>query len=99
MHNIMRCSFESLRNKEVINICDGARLGYICDTDISVPEGNICGLIIPQSTGLFSFKKVKNIYIPWHRVEKIGDDIILVDLPDIPDDPCREKKEKCKCDH
>lgn len=84
MHNTMICSFDSLKNKEVINICDGTRLGYVCDIEIDLCDGKICTLIIPRDCGLFSFSKCRNICIPWRKIERIGDDIILVNMPSIP---------------
>ena len=36
-----------LREKEVINICDGEKLGNVCDLDFDVKTGRICSLIIP----------------------------------------------------
>ena len=36
-----------LREKEVINICDGERLGNVCDVDFEKKTGRICSLIIP----------------------------------------------------
>lgn len=34
-----RESFNSMRDKEVINICDGKRLGYINDVEIDSCDG------------------------------------------------------------
>ena len=36
-----------LRDKEVINVCDGERLGNVCDIDFDEKTGQICTLIIP----------------------------------------------------
>ncbi|MBE6632600.1 MAG: YlmC/YmxH family sporulation protein [Ruminococcaceae bacterium] len=79
----MNCSFNDLRNKEVINVCDGTRLGYVCDIDIDLCEGRICTLIIPGDSGLFGFSKCEPISIPWGKIERIGEDIILVSIPSI----------------
>lgn len=35
-----------LREKEVINICDGERLGNVCDVDFEKKTGRICSLIL-----------------------------------------------------
>ena len=37
----MLCKFSMLRRKEVINLCDGSRLGFVGDLDIQVPEGTV----------------------------------------------------------
>ena len=34
----MLCKFSMLRRKEVINLCDGCRLGCVGDLDVQVPE-------------------------------------------------------------
>ena len=33
--------FSCLRRKEVVNVCDGCRLGYVGDLEIKYPEGEI----------------------------------------------------------
>ena len=40
----MQCRIQDLRRKEVINICDGCRLGYVADVDIRVPEGQVVAI-------------------------------------------------------
>lgn len=42
----MLCKFSMLRRKEVINLCDGSRLGFVGDLDIQVPEGTVKGIIV-----------------------------------------------------
>ena len=41
----MQCRIQDLRRKEVINICDGCRLGYVADVDIRVPEGQVVAIV------------------------------------------------------
>ena len=43
----MNCRFADFRCKEVINICDGCRLGYVGDVECRLPDGQITALIIP----------------------------------------------------
>ena len=67
------------RQKEVINLKDGARLGYVFDAEIDVETGQIAALIIPgQGKVLGIFGKENELVIPWQSIEKIGDDIILI---------------------
>ena len=40
--------FSCLQEKEVINICDGRRLGCVCDLEMDAISGKICTLIIPE---------------------------------------------------
>ena len=74
-------SFSELRMKEVINICDGRRLGRPIDL---VLNDNACveALVVP---GQYSVKNMikglrEGIIIPWNRIRRIGDDVILVEL-------------------
>ena len=39
--------FSDLQEKEVINICDGRRLGFVGDLELDIPSGKIRTLIIP----------------------------------------------------
>jgi len=70
-----------LRQKEVINISDGKRLGFVCDVEIDFENGRIESIIIPGSGRLFGLLGKDNEFvIPWERIKKIGEDIILVDM-------------------
>lgn len=68
------------RQKEVINLSDGARLGYIFDAEIDAESGKIEALIIPgQGKVLGIFGKEDEYRIPWNCIRKIGDDIVLIE--------------------
>lgn len=69
-----------MRQKEVINIESGKRLGFVCDVGFDLEEGQIQSLIVPSigKTGLFG--KTQDIIIPWTSIKKIGNDIVLVDF-------------------
>jgi len=78
----MQCRMRDLRCKEVINICDGCRLGYVSDVDIKVPEGQVIAVIVSGPYRFFGlFGRGEEYYIPWECIQRIGDDIILVDKP------------------
>ena len=65
------------RSKEVINISDGEKLGFVYDMEIDKQTGHILTLIVPgKEKKLFS--KQNGIKIPWDNIAKIGDDIIFV---------------------
>ena len=38
----------SLQDKEVINICDGSRLGYVCDLAVDSATGRIISISVPE---------------------------------------------------
>ena len=78
----MLCKFSMLRRKEVINLCDGCRLGCVGDLDMAVPEGTVKGLIVFGPCRFFGlFGRGEEYYIPWDCIRQVGDDIILVDKP------------------
>ena len=79
MNNI--CRVTELRDREVINICDGRRLGFVCDVEIDICSGKVIALIVPEDRGCFSLAKTRDIRIPWDKIDRIGEDIILVSLP------------------
>lgn len=65
--------------KEVINIANGERMGYIYDFEIDLDRGAVTGIIMsgnPKGLGLFF--RPNDIIISWDEVIKIGQDIILV---------------------
>ncbi len=68
------------RQKEVINLADGTRLGYVFDAEIDKETGRVKALIIPgQGKMLGLFGKDNEYSIPWESIKKIGDDIVLID--------------------
>lgn len=73
--------YSKLRQKEVVNILDGARLGYICDLMLDVCTGKICAIVVPgPSRFSFLFKGDRDNVIPWNHIRKIGEDVILVEV-------------------
>ncbi len=45
----MQCRITDLRCKEVINICDGKRIGYAEDVDLVLPEGGSASVTRPAA--------------------------------------------------
>lgn len=77
----MELSFCELRNKDVINVCDGKNLGQINDMIIDTCCGRITGITVPCNKSFLSiFRSNNDIFIPYNRICKIGKDIILVDI-------------------
>lgn len=69
------------RQKEVINIADGRRLGFVSDVEVNLEDGRIEAIVIPGGGRFFGFIGKDNEYvIPWDRIRKVGEDIILVDM-------------------
>lgn len=69
-----------LKQREVININDGRRLGIVYDVEIDMEKGKIDAIVIPGTgrvMGLFS--KESDIVVNWENIKKIGTDVILID--------------------
>ncbi|MBE7031852.1 MAG: YlmC/YmxH family sporulation protein [Ruminococcaceae bacterium] len=76
----MKCSLNELKTKEVINVSDGARLGFVSDALIDLESGRLTALVVPGAYRLMGFLgKEEDIVIRWEKIKKIGDDIIIVD--------------------
>ena len=76
-----KMSTAEVRELEVINLCGGERLGYACDFELDLDCGQILSLIIPIDNGFMQFGKKEEYVIPWGRIECIGEDAILVKVP------------------
>ena len=84
-----------LRYKEIINLNNGNRLGFVCDAEITLPEGRVTALVVPGPARFFGlFGRGEDLVIPWERITKIGEDIILVELEGEPRHHRREARAK-----
>ena len=69
------------KHKEVINITDGKRLGFVQDVCADLETGSITSIIVPGSNRFLSMISSNNdIVIPWQKIKCIGDDVILVEI-------------------
>ena len=88
----MSMKFTSLQCKAVICIASGQRLGFVSDIEVSMPEGNVCAVIVPCPGKFMGLTGHSADYrIPWSCIKKIGPDIILVDTKP---DECRVNRGK-----
>lgn len=79
MATLVRTS--ELRQREVINLEDGRRLGTISDLEVDVEAGTVTALVLPGPGRLFGlFGKSEETVVPWTQVHRIGVDVILVSL-------------------
>jgi len=68
-----------LQKKEVIDIKDGTRFGFVYDVELDITNGRIVSLIVPGNNKMLGlFGKAQDYIISWDKIEKIGEDIILV---------------------
>ena len=93
----MQCRMRDLRCKEVINISDGCRLGFVSDVDIRIPEGQVIAIVGNGPCRFFGlFGRGEEFYIPWECIQRIGDDIILIDKPFQRREPGQDRKRRRK---
>ena len=87
----METSFSDLKQRDTINICDGKRLGKVCDVVFSFPEGKVQGIVVPGGRG-FRWGK-GDMFIDLKNIVKIGEDVVLVELKNT-SSQCEPKKDK-----
>ena len=76
----MPCRLQELRKKEVINACNGCRIGYVDDLEVDTKCARVIALIVygrPRFFGLFG--QCDDFYILWEKIRLIGEDAILVE--------------------
>ncbi|MBR3767879.1 MAG: YlmC/YmxH family sporulation protein [Clostridia bacterium] len=74
----MNCCIDELCNKDVINIENGCRIGYVFDVEVDMGSGHISTLLIAENSKGLSFKRPDCLKVCWADVVVIGDETILV---------------------
>ena len=75
-------STADIRDKEVINIYDGKSIGFVDDIEVDLKRGTVEGIVIYGKRGIFGvFGKEEDRVIPWTAIRRIGDDVVLAELP------------------
>lgn len=77
-------SLSELREKEVINIVNGEKLGYIDDVEFETEKEKIAAFVIFGRKRLYGLLgKDKDLIITCEQIELIGSDTVLVKINDI----------------
>ena len=77
----MICSFSGLRNKEVVDLRSGMKLGFVDDAELDTVSGKIVSLVVygkPRAFGIMG--RDDDIVIKCTDIQLIGEDIILVKI-------------------
>lgn len=78
----MICKVTDLHDKEVINVCDGRRLGCVDDVELDTCTAQLVSLVIfGRAKGLGLLGHEEDIVISWKEIEVIGEQTILVNHP------------------
>ena len=75
----MSYKFSDLKQKEVIHIKNGERLGFVSDIEID-DDGKVTSISVPGAYKAFGLLgKEDDKTIEWNRIKKIGDDLVMIE--------------------
>ena len=78
----MECRVSELRYKEIINVSDGSRYGWVGDVEVDLDSGQVRALVVPGRLRLFGLLgREEDRVFPWEAVLRFGADTILVETP------------------
>ena len=73
----MICRIAELQYKEVIDISDGTRYGFVEDVELDPERGVIQSIVVRGQPRLLG--REPDQVFPWPSVKRFGEDIILVE--------------------
>ena len=78
----MECRVSELWYKEIINVSDGSRYGWVGDVEVDLESGQVRALVVPGRLRLFGLLgREEDRVFPWDAVRRFGADTILVETP------------------
>ena len=78
----MECRVSELRYKEIINVSDSSRYGWVGDVEVDLDSGQVRALVVPGRLRLFGLLgREEDRVFPWEAVRRFGADTILVETP------------------
>ena len=75
---MMRIS--DIMEKEIINVKNGKKLGFITDIDLDVENGKVSSFSITGSSGNFFYRGAEIDTVYWKDILRIGCDTIIVSI-------------------
>ena len=75
----MICSLSELKQKEIIDITDGTKIGFVDDVEIDLDNSSVTSLVVygrPRFFGLFG--KDDDLIIRCDEISVVGKDTILI---------------------
>lgn len=89
----MFCRLCDLKDKYVINVRNGSKLGFVADAQIDTVSSMVTALVVKGRLRLFGLLGRENdVLIRWSDIEVIGEDTILVNHPLPPKEEPPSKK-------
>ena len=89
----MTITYQDLKRKDVLEISTGKNLGKITDLVIEKKTGKILKIIVPGRRG--GFLSCENFEIKYSRIQRIGDDVILVNTLENCNNKKQVKQQNC----
>lgn len=88
------CKLEDLRDKDVINLKNGVRIGSVDDVFINIECATIVSLVVYGRKKCFGLLGRENdVIIPWKDISVIGEDAVLVCIEgDFSECGCKKKR-------
>lgn len=75
----MVCRIVEMKNKEVISVNDGCRIGCVNDVEVDMKCAKLVAIVVYGRLKFFGiFGREDDIIIKWENIEVIGEDTILV---------------------
>lgn len=71
-------NLSEFQNKDVINVQNGKKIGNIVDCRVDIETGIIKSFLLIPYKGIFSIKGNGKMEIDYKNIERIGEDVILV---------------------
>ena len=68
------------KHKEVINITNGRKMGFVTDVEACFEDGRINAIVVPGNNRKVNWFSNNDIVIPWSQIKLIGEDVILVEV-------------------
>lgn len=75
----MKCRLSELKDKEVVHIGKGIRIGYVDDVEINIDDCRITAIVVYGRCKCWGILgREDDVVITWDKIEVIGEDTILV---------------------
>ena len=72
----MRLTYSELREKDVIDVCTGKRVGFVDDLVLDTDCGRVVELSV--SPHYFTLTQKAAARVPWSEIVCVGEDAVLV---------------------
>ncbi|MEG0692346.1 MAG: YlmC/YmxH family sporulation protein [Oscillospiraceae bacterium] len=75
----MTSYFMEFRNKEIINVTNGVKIGYVDDIIFDTEKAEVVSIVVYGRYRFFGiFGRDEDMMIKWDDIEIIGEDTILI---------------------